>query len=164
MLLANYLNKNRNQGEFRDSFETALNLLTENDIFERIDYGPDKFNDYERTKGWLSRWLNYTITFILPTDEAPEKPQADLPQLPEAPNTEPKRQKKSRKARRKPKKEDHFDGTVLRSARQQKNITQEELAQYLGITRKQLSLIENNKVKPSAGTLKKIRKWLSYAE
>jgi len=151
-------------GRFRDSFETALNLLTENGIFERIDYGPDKFNDYERTKGWLSRWLNYTITFILPTDEAPEKPQADLPQLPEAPNTEPKRQKKSRKARRKPKKEDHFDGTVLRSARQQKNITQEELAQYLGITRKQLSLIENNKVKPSAGTLKKIRKWLSYAE
>jgi len=84
--------------------------------------------------------------------------------LPEAPNTELKRQKKSRKARRKPKKEDPFDGTVLRSARQQKNITQEELAQYLGITRKQLSLIENNKVKPSAGTLKKIRKWLSYAE
>lgn len=151
-------------GRFRDSFETALNLLTENDIFERIDYGPDKFNDYERTKGWLSRWLNYTITFILPTDEAPEEPQADLPQLSEAPNTEPKRQKKSRKARRKPKKEDPFDGTVLRSARQQKNITQEELAQYLGITRKQLSLIENNKVKPSAGTLKKIRKWLSYAE
>lgn len=154
----------QNPGRFRDSFETALNLLTENGIFERIDYGPDKFNDYERTKGWLSRWLNYTITFILPTDEAPEEPQADLPQLPEAPNTEPKRQRKSRKARRKPKKEDPFDGTVLRSARQQKNITQEELAQYLGITRKQLSLIENNKVKPSAGTLKKIRKWLSYAE
>ena len=151
-------------GRFRDSFETALNLLTENGIFERIDYGPDKFNDYERKKGWLSRWLNYKINFILPTDEAPEEPQADLPQLSEAPNTEPKRQKKSRKARRKPKKEDPFDGTVLRSARQQKNITQEELAQYLGITRKQLSLIENNKVKPSAGTLKKIRKWLSYAE
>lgn len=151
-------------GRFRDSFETALNLLTENGIFERIDYGPDKFNDYERTKSWLSRWLNYTVTFILPTDETSEEPQADLPHLPEAPNAEPKQQKKRRKARRKPKKEALFDGTVLRSARQQKNITQEELAQYLGITRKQLSLIENNKVKPSAGTINKIRKWLDHAE
>lgn len=51
-------------------------------------------------------------------------------------------------------------GNCIRNCREESNLTQEDLAERVGISRTMISKIESNKAKPSLITLQKIAKAL----
>ncbi|MCG0277941.1 MAG: helix-turn-helix domain-containing protein [Thermanaeromonas sp.] len=139
-------------GRFREAFESALELLVEKKVFERVVYPQEYWQDVNRSKGWVTRWLKYEITIILPS-ESEEIESQEKTAFPTAKALPPAKTSKR-------KGETKIDGNEIRKIRQERNWRQEELARYLGISRRYLSNIENGKSQPGAAIAKKILQWL----
>ncbi|OIQ53126.1 helix-turn-helix domain-containing protein [Neomoorella thermoacetica] len=143
-------------GRFREAFENALEMLVEKRIFDRIEYPHGYWNDVDRSKGWVERWLEYEITFVLPNEnEINEIENQDA--LPVETTT---KTKKTKARRQKTTKKIEINGQEIKRIRQERNWRQEELARYLRISRQHLSNIENGKVQPRPELNQKILEWL----
>lgn len=151
----------KNPGRFREAFEQALELLAKN-VFSQVIYPDGYWEDTERYRGWVQRWLQKPITFELPdiTQLEREIEERKIKQLQGA------KQKKITR-RRRPRTRptiDVVDGRQVRLIREQRNIRQEELARYLGISRRYLSDIENQKVLPGPKVAQKLKSWFEQTQ
>lgn len=148
----------RNPGRFREAFEQALELLAKSGVFSQVIYPDGYWEDTERYRGWVQRWLKYEITFVLPsmTELEREIEERKIKQLQEATQKRPIRRRRLRPRTA----AGTMDGRQVKLIREQRNIRQEELARYLGISRRYLSDIENQKVLPSPKVTQKLKAWL----
>lgn len=149
-------------GRFREAFEQALELLAKSGVFSQVIYPDGYWEDTERYRGWVQRWLKYEITFVLPsvTELEREIEARKIKQLQEA-----KQKKPTRRRRPRPRPTaGTIDGRQVRLAREQRNIRQEELARYLGISRRYLSDIENQKVLPGPKVAQKLKAWFEQTQ
>ena len=149
-------------GRFREAFEQALDLLQKSGVFSQVIYSDGYWEDTERYRGWVQRWLQYEITFVLPsvTELEREIEARKIKQLQEA---RQKRLTRRRRPRPRPA-ASAIDGQQVRLVREQRNIRQEELARYLGISRRYLSDIENQKVLPGPKVTQKLKAWLEQTQ
>lgn len=150
--------KEEKPGRFREAFEKALTLLQKTGVFSQVIFPEGYFEDTERYRGWVKRWLQYEITFVLPTVTELEREieEQKIKQLQEA--RQQKRPTRRRKTRPRP--TNAVNGQQVRLVREQRNISQEELARYLGISRRYLSDIENQKVLPGPKIAQKLKVFL----
>jgi len=152
----------RNPGRFREAFEQALELLAKSGVFSQVIYPDGYWEDTARYRGWVQRWLKYEITFVLPsmTELEREIEERKIKQLQEATQKRPIRRRRLRPRTA----AGTMDGRQVKLIREQRNIRQEELARYLGISRRYLSDIENQKVLPSEELAQKLKAWLEQAQ
>lgn len=142
----------RKPGRFREAFEAAIDLLKEKKMFSDISLSNGYWEDTDRGRGWVKRWLEYTATFTLP----------DTKELQQQVNKLAAQKAKALPAKRKrqPRRKVSIDGREVRRVRMAAYIRQEDLAGRLGISRVYLSAIENGKQLPSEPLARKIQKWL----
>jgi DNA-binding XRE family transcriptional regulator len=141
-------------GRTRDRFDEAMLALLEAGIFSRVEWpdgcGPQ---DPDRGRGWVHRWLNARVRIQLPEDP---------PELPSQPRVLPPPRRSGRRPGG-PSPEQRIDGSAVRQARIQKGLSQQALADQLGISVSYLSLVENGRRIPSRAFAVRLRAWLEEA-
>ncbi|MGD9663566.1 MAG: helix-turn-helix transcriptional regulator [Porticoccaceae bacterium] len=145
-----------NPGRFRECFEKALDLLVEKGAFKEVIYPTGYWSDMDRSKGWVQRWLEYELTFVLPELSTLEKQMEERAKARAAAAKLPLPRRRGNRAQ----KRINLDGHEIKRARIERNLRQEELARYLGISRQYLSNIENKKALPGPELTRKIQQWL----
>ena len=135
-------------GRIRERFDAALVALQQAGILARVEW-PDGSGpgDPDRNKGWVQDWLARCVHITMPST-APPSPPRSLP----VPS--------SYRPRKKTSLEQRIEGTNIRTARMERGMGQQCLADHLGISRKHLSELENDKKLPSRNLDRKIRQWL----
>ncbi len=146
-----------NPGRFRESFEKALELLVKRGAFKEVIYPPGYWDDTDRSKGWVQRWLEHELTFVLPELSNLEEQMEERAKARAAAAKLPLPRRRGSRS----KKRINLDGYEIRRARVERSLRQEELARYLGISRQYLSDIENKKVLPGPELTRKIQEWLN---
>ncbi len=123
-------------GRTRDRFDEALLALQEAGMFAEVSwpggYGP---GHPDRGRGWVDRWLAAKVVITLP-QKAPELPAEAghkvLPAYRRRPRAPKAQQTKS----------GPIDGVAIRSARNDRYLSQKALARQLGISVPYLSQLE----------------------
>ena len=142
-------------GRLRDRFDEAMLRLQENGIFAEVHWpdgrGP---GDLDRTKGWVDHWLASAVHIRRPGGPAIEEGSA-------------KQINGSRKRRRKkssPPALPPVTGAEIRSLRTEKEMSQLNLADHLGISTSYLSQIETGKRTVNAKLLLRLQPWIGATE
>jgi DNA-binding XRE family transcriptional regulator len=134
-------------GRVRDRFDEAILQLQEDGIFGHVEWPQGhEPGGADRVKGWVEAWLASKIVLTRPGvfgDNAVAL----------------RRKKKRRVARQSKEPAELRRGSVIRSMRMDRNITQSRFAGELGISAAYLSQIENEKRAVSKVLLGRIAEW-----
>lgn len=139
-------------GRVRDRFDEAILQLREDGIFGHVEW-PEGYEPggSGRVKGWIEAWLASKITLTRPGvfgDNAVAL----------------RRKKKRRVVRQSREPIELRRGSVIRSMRMDRNISQSRFAGELGISAAYLSQIENEKRAVSRMLLRRIAEWAQANE
>jgi DNA-binding transcriptional regulator YiaG len=134
-------------GRVRDRFDEAILQLQEDGIFGHVEWPTGhEPGGADRVKGWVEAWLASKIVLTRPGVFGD--------------NAVALRRKKKRRMARKIKEPVEFRrGSVIRSMRMDRNISQSRFAGELGISAAYLSQIENEKRAVSKVLLSRIAEW-----
>lgn len=145
-----------------EALHVALETLLGARLVAAVEFGTTYPDPGDRGKGWVSRWLNATVTLTTPEAAAflgqdkPE-PKAKLP-----PRLEKKLQRKPDK--RPGERLDEVTANRIRAAIAQRFVTQEQAAAFLGCTQSGLSRVLNRNRTPSAELAAKFKALLDSLE
>lgn len=136
-------------GRVRDRFDEALLMLQESGVFGDVAWPGDyETGGADRSKGWLDDWLASKIVLTRPETSGENAGAAEPPR---------RRKRRTRKA------EGAFvelrRGSVIRSMRRKRNISQTRFAREIGISATYLSQIENEKRLVSKTLLRRVSDW-----
>ena len=134
-------------GRVRDRFDEAILQLQEDGIFGHVEW-PEGHEPggADRVKGWVEAWLAAKIVLTRPGVFGDNAIALH-------------RKKKRRAARQSKEPVELKRGSVIRSMRMERNISQSRFADELGISAAYLSQIENEKRAVSRGMLGRVAEW-----
>lgn len=136
-------------GRVRDRFDEALLQLHEDGLFGKVEWpAGHEPGETDRVKGWVDAWLASKIVLTRPGIFGE--------------NALALRRKKRRRAARNGQGGEPMElrrGSVIRSMRQDRNISQTRMADELGISAAYLSQIENEKRTISKAMLNRVAEW-----
>lgn len=139
-------------GRVRDRFDEAVLQLHEDGVFGHVEWpeGHDP-GAAHRVKGWLEAWLSSKVMFTRPGAFGENALAL-------------RRKKRRRNARTAKQPIELRRGSVIRSMRMERNISQAQLAGELGISAAYLSQVENEKRAVSKFLLSRIAEWAEANE